>query len=276
MFESFLITSRDTFEAALVIGTVFAYLNKTNSGQYRKTAYYGIFCRVLLSVLGAFLFSLFVDGFQGRAEQISEGITMLLGAFLLTTMILWMMQQKYLTREIEGQVEKHLQKSHIMFSHLGIFLLILVAVLREGVEMVIFLKAASYAGGTNLIGGILGVAAAVFVGYMFFANLSKINLKSIFNVSSILLILFAAGLVLHGTHEFVEAGIIPGIVTPIFDISHVLSDESIFGSFLKGLFGYVSNPSLVEILAYAAYLGRISYLYLGIRNSGAAAKNQKF
>src|SRR3989344_722344 len=148
-----------------------------------------------------------------------------------------------------------------MFSHFGIFMVIFIAIIREGIETVIFLNALNYQSGINFLGGTLGIIAAVAVGYLFFVSTRKINLKRLFNLSSILLILFAAGLVLHGVHEFVESGILPGIVIPLFDFGNILSDQSAPGSFLKGLFGYVSDPSLMEAMAYFAYLGIILVLY---------------
>ena len=272
MIESFLITSRETLEASLVVGIVLAYLNKTNNQNYKKTVYYGIVFGILASILSAFVFTVFAGGFEGRAEEIFEGTTMLIGAFLLTTMILWMMQQRHIAKDIEGKVERHLMGQQPLFSHLGIFMIIFIAIIREGVETVIFLNAINYASGINFIGGTLGIIAAIIVGYLFFISTKKINLKRLFNVSSILLILFAAGLVAHGMHEFEEAGVVSGIVSPLFDINHILSENGIFGSFLKGLFGYNGNPSLLEVIAYASYLGLIFYLYKRIGSSGATAK----
>ena len=271
MLESFLVTSRETLEASLVVGIVLAYLNRTNNQSYRKTVYYGIVFGILASIIAAFIFTFFAGGFEGKTEQIFEGVTMLIGAVLLTTMILWMMQQRHIAKEIEGKVEKHLMSAQPLFSHLGIFMLIFIAVIREGVETVIFLNAINYASGVNFVGGTLGIIAAIIVGYLFFIGTKKINLKKMFGISSILLILFAAGLVAHGFHEFEEAGIVSGIISPLFDINHILNEKGIVGSFLKGLFGYNGNPSLLEVIAWASYLGIIFYLYKRIGNSKVSA-----
>ena len=168
MIESFLVTSRETLEASLVVGIVLAYLNKTNNQNYKKTVYYGIIFGILASILSALVFTFFSDGFGGIAEQIFEGTTMLIAAFLLTTMILWMMQQRHIAKDIEGKVERHLMSAQPFLSHIGIFMLIFAAIIREGVETVIFLNAINYASGINFIGGSLGIIAAVLVGYLFF------------------------------------------------------------------------------------------------------------
>ena len=87
VFSSFLITSRETLEAALVVGVVMAYLTRTNNHQYKKTVYYGILAGIVLSILSAFIFTFFAGGFEGRAEEIFEGFTMIFASVLLTTMM---------------------------------------------------------------------------------------------------------------------------------------------------------------------------------------------
>ena len=270
MIESFLITSRETLEASLVIGIVLAYLTKTDNTQYRKNVYYGIVGGILFSVIIAVLFSVFAGGFTGRAEALFEGVTMLVGAGLLTTMILWMMRQQQIVEKIHERVSYHLTSNNVFFSSLGIFFIIFVAVIREGVETVIFLNAAQYVGGLHLFGGLFGVLVAIVVGWLFFRSTRNVNLKKMFTVSSVLLILFAAGLVAHGVHELEEAGVVSGIVAPLFDINPAvradgsfpaLHEKGVVGSFFKGLFGYNGNPSLLEVLVYLLYLLGIGFVY---------------
>ena len=111
VLSSFIITSRETLEAALVIGIVLTYLSRTGNPQYKKTVYYGIFFGILLSILSAVLFTVFAGGFEGRAEEIFEGTTMLFAAVLLTTMILWMMKQNQVASKIEEKVATHVEKA---------------------------------------------------------------------------------------------------------------------------------------------------------------------
>jgi len=262
VLSSFLITSRETLEAALVIGIVLAYLNRTNNNNYKKTVYWGIFFGILLSILSAVLFAVFAGGFTGRAEEIFEGFTMLFAAVLLTTMILWMMKQKHIAREIENKVANHLEKANFNKTYAyGLFVLITLAVLREGVETVIFFGAINYSSGISFIGATLGVITAIAIGYLFFVGTRKVNLKKFFNITSIMLILIAAGLVAHGVHEFQEAAVIPYVVKEIWDINIVLNENGLIGSFFKGLFGYNGNPSLLEVLFYFGYLAVIFLIF---------------
>jgi len=279
VLSSFIITSRETLEAALVIGIVLAYLSKTNNTQYKKTVYWGIFFGILLSILSAVLFAVFSGGFTGRAEEIFEGSTMLFAAVLLTTMILWMMKQKHVAREIEAKVANHLEKANFNRTYAyGLFALIVVAVLREGVETVIFFSAINYASGISFIGATLGVITALAIGYLFFIGTRKVDLKKFFNITSLLLILIAAGLVTHGIHEFQEAAVIPYIVKEVWDINPivavegaypVLHEKGLIGSFFKGLFGYNGNPSLLEVLFYVGYLGIIFLVYKRIESKNS-------
>ena len=270
MLESFLVTSRETLEASLVVGIVLAYLNKTNNKDYRKSVYYGIISGIIASLLAAFAFTFFAGDFEGMSEKIFEGFTMLGGAFLLTTMIMWMMRQRHISREIESKVDQHLQLNKRLMSHIGIFMVVFIAIIREGIETVIFLNAVNYASGINFIGGTLGIATAIFIGYLFFVSTKKINLKRLFNVSSFLLVLFAAGLVVHAVREFEEAKLVNGIINPLYDLNPavnanesfpLLHEKGIIGSFLNGLFGYTAKPSLLELAAYVSYLGIIFWIY---------------
>ena len=270
MIDSFLITSRETLEASLVVGVVLSYLHKTNNHNYKKNVYYGIISGIIASILAAILFNFLAGGMEGAAENIFEGATMILGSVLLTTMIFWMIKQKHVSRNIEEKVEKRLSDEKRIMSHFGIFMVIFIAIIREGAETVIFLNALNYAGGMNFIGGTLGVIAAVVLGYLFFISTRKLNIKKVFSISSVLLIFFAAGLFSHGVHELEEAGILPGIISPVWDINPVLNiegsypilhEKGIVGGFMKGLFGYNADPSLMEILAYLSYFGVIFFLY---------------
>jgi|SRR3989344_2664363 len=263
MFPSFLITFRETLEAALVVGIVLGYLVKTRQTQYNKYVYGGAAAGIMGSVIVAALFVIVSGGFEGTAEQIFEGVTMLVGATLLTTMILWMMKQRSIAHKLEQRVALQLEDAH----KFGLFSLVFVAVLREGIETVLFLGATSFvAVGNSTLGAAIGIVASLVLGYAIFVGSLRINLRKFFLVTGILLILFAAGLVAHGIHELGEAGLVPAVIQEVWDLNPpqhadgsypLLHENGAIGSVLKGLFGYNGNPSLAEIIAYIAYLGII-------------------
>jgi high-affinity iron transporter len=267
MIPSFIITFREVLEAALVVGIVLSYLVRTKQTQYNNIVYLGVASGIVASIIGAVLFSTLAGGFTGRAEKIFEGITMLVGAFLLTTMILWMMKQKHVAQELEHRVATELTKRH----KFGLCLLVFVAILREGIETVIFLNAASFVAANNSIfAALAGIVAAILLGYAIFLGSMKINIKKFFNITSIILILFAAGLVAHGMHELQEAKIITTVIEHIWDINPpinpdgsypILHEKGYMGSILQSLFGYNGNPSLIEVLSYIVYLAFVVVLW---------------
>ena len=150
----------------------------------------------------------------------------------------------------------------------GLFFLVFISVLREGVETVIFLGAASFVNGPNtLLGGMIGVVSAIFIGYLIFVASVKINVKKFFNMSSFLLILFAAGLTAHGVHELQEAAVLPTYIEHVYDINHFVNEKGTAGSLMKGLFGYNGNPSLIEIISYLLYFVVVIVLYKSLNTS---------
>ncbi|MFX1520783.1 MAG: FTR1 family protein [Promethearchaeota archaeon] len=260
MIASFIIALRETLEAALIVGIVLSYLARTKQTKYNFVVYLGIIVGIIVSIIGAFLFVTVAGGFTGRAEEIFGGVATLVGALLLTTMILWMMKQKHIAMELEQKVATELGEAH----KLGLFSLVFISVLREGIETVIFLGAVSFVSTDNtLLGAIAGILVAIILGYAIFEGSVKINLKKFFNITSVVLIFFAAGLVAYGMHELQEAGVIPTIIEHVWDINPpvnpdgsypLLHENGYIGSILKGLFGYNGNPSLIEVLSYSVYL----------------------
>lgn len=97
------------------------------------------------------------------------------------------------------------------------------------------------------------MAAVAVISFLFFKSLVRLNISRFFQVTSIILVLIAAGLVAHGIHEFNEAGLIPAIVEHVCNINQILDEESTLGELLKALFGYNGNPSLTEVIGYVLY-----------------------
>lgn len=182
---------------------------------------------------------------------------MFLAAALITWMIIWMGAKRHLVKELEAKVDREISEKDAM----GITALVAVAVMREGVEFAIFMQAASFAGASSLFGAISGAVLAVALGYVLFAGTGRIRVKTFFNISGIVLVLFAAGLVSHGIHEFEEAGVISPVIKPLYDMTWLISKKDLTGSMFNSLFGYAGRPSLTEMAGYIGYLFLILFLY---------------
>ncbi len=258
MFASLLITFRETLEAALIIGIVLAHLNTLGKEQFNKYVWAGLWAGIGTSVLLALAFDRLFGGFTGRTEEIFEGVFMLLGALLITTLIMWMMKRNHIGKELRTKVDTHIAKKETF----ELFSVVFVAVLREGIEVVLFLSALTVTleGGT-MLGAMLGFPFAAILGYLLYKKLIRLNIKKFFTITGILLILFAAGLVAHGVHELQEAHIFPTIIEHVWDINPLLNEKGTFGSILKGLFGYNGNPSLLEVLSYVLYMTGLTWYW---------------
>jgi len=257
MFPSFLLALREGLEAALIIGIILGVLKKVGGPQLAKNVWMGAGSAALLSLIAALILNAIGASFEGTAEEIFEGFAMLTAAGVLTWMIFWMRQQ---ARTIQTELEADVRRAALTQSGKALFFLAFVAVLREGIELALFLTAASVTSSAQqiLIGGFLGLIASAVFGWLLFATTSQLNLKVFFQVTSVLLILFAAGLVAHGVHEFNEVGWIPGIIEHVWDMNHIVNEMETLGLMLKALFGYNGNPSLTEAAAYILYFVGIS------------------
>ena len=247
--SALIIALREGIEMTLIAGIVLAYLTQIGAGRAHRWVWLGIGAAAAVSVAFLGILNVLNAEFQGTTEQLFEGATMLIAAGFLTWMIFWMLRQsRYLKGELHRAVQETLATGGAAW---GIFLLVFFAVVREGVETALLLFAAPGEG--KLLGSVLGLAIAVGVGVLIYAFGRRIDLRTFFKVTGVLLVFFAAGLVTHGVHEFVEAGVIGG-GPKLFDLSGTLPDSEGAGAVLRSLLGYSADPTIVEGVAYAAYL----------------------
>ncbi len=260
MLASFLITFREALEAALIIGIIAAYVAKIGRKDLNRYIYAGIIGAIVASMAVALVFKIVYGELKGTAEQLFEGAAALTAAVVLTYMIFWMAAN---SKKIKGEVQEKIDISISKGQMLGIAALSFIAVFREGVETVLFLGTlAINAPVDTLLGFAAGVAAVVLLAFVMFKGIYRLDVSRFFKYTSILLILFSAGLVALGVHELNEAGIISPVIEHVWDINPplnpdgsypLLHENGLIGSSLKSLIGYNGNPSLTEVLAYIGY-----------------------
>lgn len=263
MIASYLLSLREGIEAALIIGIVLGVLGKINRAPLKSAVWHGTLSAAVFSLLAALALNLLGTKFEGRAEEIYEGVTMLLAAGLLSWMIFWMQRQ---STGLRHQIEQDVNQAVSFTGRRALFVLAFLTISREGLELALFLTASSFTT-TDwhiLVGAFLGLATAAILGWLFFTSSHRLSLHTFFRLTNVLLILFAAGMVAYGVHEFNEAGVIPGVIEHIWNTNSLLDENSTLGMFFKTLLGYNGNPSLTEVLAYIFYLIAI---ILGIRYS---------
>jgi high-affinity iron transporter len=267
MLPTYLLSLREGLEAALIVGIVLGALSKIRRNDLSPAVWLGVLSAVGISILTALVLTSFGMSLEEEAEQIFEGITMLIAAGLLTWMIFWMSKQ---ARFLKGELEAGVNKAAASTGKRAMFWLAFIAVVREGIELALFITAAFFAGDQSqvtsniiqtLAGTILGLGTAALLGWTLFATTTRLDLRRFFQVTGFLLILFAAGLVAHGIHEFNEVGWIPSVVEHVWDVNTIVDENSLFGLLLKTLFGYNGNPSLTEMISYFVYLAVVMLLW---------------
>ncbi len=258
MLAGFLLALREGIEAALIISIVLGMLKKMNRSDRVPVVWMGVAGAALLSAAAAILLNVIGAEFEGPAEQVFEAFTMLFAAAVLTWMIFWMQKQG---RQIQKGLEAEVREALSGGQTAALFSVAFLAVLREGIELALFLTAVNFS--TPLVmgeppilgwlGGVLGLIAAIVIGWLMYESAVKLNLRRFFQFTSIVLIFFAAGLVGHAVGELNELGWLPPVIAHVYDLNHLIPETTLLGQFLKALFGYNASPSLTEMLAYIAY-----------------------
>lgn len=199
------ITLREALEASLVVGIILACLTRISGVKEKKIVWMGVLGGAIFSFVFAYIFQRYVGEFEGVSEQIYEGVTMIVASLLVSWMLYWMLKnRKNLKSNVENKISGHMSRN----SRFGIFLLSFVAVMREGVEAALFLQGAKIefgVSGVEMIWGVLlGIAGAVIVAWLVFKGILKFSLKWFFNVSAVLLMVFAVDLLVNGVLELIE------------------------------------------------------------------------
>lgn len=261
MLATFFLMLREGLEAALIVGIIAAYLVKIGRRDALPKIVAGVGAAVGLSIGLGLLITFTIQKLPLVVQATLEGIAALTAVGVLTWMLFWMRRQG---RALKGDLERGVDGALTQGSTLALVALAFVAVIREGLETVLFLIPILSFQGTGIdviAGGVLGLAVAVGAGWAIFALGVRINLRRFFTVTGTVLIFVAAGLVAYAIHEFGETGMIANTGTA-FDLNAVLPDTGPAGSILRGLFGYRSAPTPFEVVGYLAYLVPVLFLFV--------------
>ena len=291
--NEFIIVFRESLEACLIVGIIYTLLEKNNLHREIKQLWFGVFSALIASVIVGVLLNNIKESIGNASiEAMVESVFMFLTAGLLWYVIFWLSKHVSDRAGLEGQTQRAMATSGY-----GVFLVVFFAVLREGFETSIFLMGSfSILQTFSYIGFFTGMLTAILIGYFVVIQGRRVNLRSFFQVTTLLLVIFASGMVAYGTHE-AEEFVVKGnhldwigleekqeisrvwdILQPKSELSendnptsysynlsgnekytHLLHDKGRIGVFLKGFFGYNSNPNWPEFILW------ILSLILGIR-----------
>ena len=297
ILPTFVVTLREGFEATLVVGIVMACLKKANQPQLYRWVYLGVLGGIIASVAVGFLLAGTLTGVESRGgiytpvvKQLLEGIFGIVAIAMLSWMLLWMTKQaKSIKGEVEGAINSALNHKN---AEKAVFLLIFIAVLREGFETVLFILAKFQQEWTlPALGAVAGLTLAALMGVALFSLGVKINIRLFFQVMGILLLLIVGGLVMGALKHFDAALVLfsqlsvdswcisdsPSCIlgTQVWDGSSLLPEKQFPGIIFKALFGYRQTLYLGQIVAYISFLAIIGTAYFQSLNPKLSPSNKQ-
>ena len=263
MLAPFLIMLREGLEAALIVGIIAGYLQRTGRGAWLPTIWVGVLLAVALSLFaGAALLLVSVE-FPQKAQEAFEAAIGLVAVGVLTWMVFWMRRA---ARSIKSGLHADIDRAMTApkgatWALLGMAFF---AVAREGLESVFFLLAIfqQSPGPAMPLAALAGVAVAVVFGLLIYKGGVRIDLRHFFRWTGIFILFVAAGLLAGVLRNLHEAGLWNGMQKVVFDLSGGLPVSSLLGTVLAGLFGYDDTPTVGEVVVWAAYLAVTLFFFL--------------
>jgi high-affinity iron transporter len=264
MVANFLIGLREGLEAGLIVSILVAYLVKSGRQELLPRVWAGVAAAVAVSLAFGALLTFGPRGLTFEAQELIGGSLSIVAVVFVTWMIFWMAAAaRGLAGELRGRVDRAAG---------GRWSLILVGTLavgREGLETALFLWAATgsaaAAGGGSagpLAAAALGLVVAALLAYLIYRGAVRINLSRFFTWTGAFLVLVAAGVLSYGVHDLQEAGFLPGLGTVLFDVSGTVDPSSWYATVLKGVFNFSPTTTVLEGLAWLAYVVPTMTLFL--------------
>jgi high-affinity iron transporter len=267
VLANYLIGLREGLEASLVVSILATFLVKSGHRDRLKHVWFGVIAALVVAA-GAWGLLQFVTSLTARSFTTQEtvgGIMSIAAVGFVTWMIFWMRKA---ARSIAGELRERMTQA-LEVGTGAVILLAFLSVFRESIEtaFIVYASAATATTATPFAGVMLGLGSAVVLGVLIYRGAVKINLGKFFKWTGVVLVLVAAGIFAYGFHDLQEAGILPGLSNLAFDISGTIPPDSWYGVLLKGIFNFNPAPTVVEMVAWLAYLVPVMALYL--RPAGA-------
>jgi high-affinity iron transporter len=264
MVPALLIMVREGFEAALIVAIVFAYLRRIGRLDLGRSAWAGVAAAVGLSIVIGVGVHLTLGSLEGPARLRSFAAVSLAAAGVLTWMIFWMRRQ---ARAIKNDLEHRVDHAVLAGNpRQAVVAVAFLAVIREGVEAALFLLAVSTSsgGGQVLAGAALGVAIAVGLGLVVYAGGRRLPMRTFFQVTGMVVVVFAAGLLARAVLYLQAAGDLGTLADSVYDLTGIswLTQQSEVGKMLAALVGWDPRPSIEQVLAWVGYFLPVTYLFL--------------
>lgn len=254
MLPTLVIFFRESLEASLVVGILLAYLRRVERPDQARAVWLGVAAGLAVAVGVALVAYRLLTAYAGsRLQLVLEGVTYLMAAGLLTYMSFWMKEQgQGLRRELEARVQTALGRG----STAALVLLAAVTVGREGLETVLFTLAIALGARPAALGAgaALGLLAGLLCSGWLHLLGRRLPLGAFFRVLGILLLLFAAGLLVDGVQNLQALGWLPVAQRVVWHSARLLREHSVLGDLLHSFFGYADRPTLLQVGVYGAFV----------------------
>ena len=252
MLPTFVIGLREGVEASLIIGIIAAFLGTQGQARALRWVWMGVGLAVALCVAIGLALGDFEGALSQRQQEQLETVVALVAVGMVSYMIVWMRRH---ARSLKGEIESHLSSALAQGSIKALVVMAFLAVFREGLETVIFLLAVfQQSDNTAAAGGgaLLGLAAAVVVGYALYKGGLRINMAKFFRATGVVLVLVVAGLFAAAAHTAHEAGWLNAAQGQVVDLSSFIEPGSVQSALATGMLGIQPKPVLAEVIAWFA------------------------
>jgi high-affinity iron transporter len=261
VFASYLIGLREGLEATLVVSILVAFLVKSDRRDRLPYVWGGVAAAVALSIGFGALLTFTAANLDSQHKELFDAIASLAATVFVTFMIFWM---RTASRRLSGDLRTKLSDA-LQLGGTAVVVMAFLAVAREGLETALLWFAAAQGAATSsspLIGFSLGLATALALGWALYASALRINLGKFFTWTGLLLIIVAAGIFKYGVHDLIEGGVVQVLSAPAFDLTGVLPPDAWYTTLLSGIFNFTPQPSVLETIAWIAYLVPVLALFL--------------
>ncbi|MBB1625451.1 FTR1 family protein [Achromobacter sp. UMC71] len=257
MEQVLFIVWRESVEAMLVVGILYTWLRSTPEGaRGLKYLWGGVAAGLALAIALALVLLGVSSWLSDEGQEWFQAVMSLAACALVVQMVVWMKKHG---RTLKGELESGARSSVASDNWWGLFVLVAIAVAREGSETVVFLYGTVAAGedGNNMLmlalAGVAGFVVALLTFWLLQLGGKLITWRRFFRVTEILLLLLAGSLLVGGLDHLISLDVLPTIIDPVWDSSWLLSDSTGFGKILADFAGYRALPALISVLLWVAY-----------------------
>ncbi|MHB8482844.1 MAG: FTR1 family iron permease [Nitrospiria bacterium] len=256
MIGTFIISWRESIEAALLVGILMVYLKKIGQRQNLVYIYIGVLSGILASILFGYLSNKASFLFEGIGEDVFSAVILLLAVVILTYMVIWMSES---AKNLRGKIHQKVDSAFEQKKLWALSFLAFSGVFREGIETVLFLWGVFIQNkGTSsfslfLLSGVAGIILAVVMAWFFFKGFGHLDMKKFFQITGLILLFMSAGMLVSAIGKLESAGLMPPLLTQVWNSSWLIDERTLLGHLFSGFLGYRAKPSLMELLAYLLY-----------------------